>query len=278
LAGTLVFIIVGAGFCAATLHVPRHVTPTPSNAVVVEVLASDKAKLSAWWLHPIEPNGNCVIVLHGIADSRASSVGFAPMLLTDGYAVLVPDSRAHGASGGEFVTYGLLERHDVIAWTHWMKKEGCLKTYGLGESLGASILIQAAAVEPAFAAVVAECPYADLRDIAEYRVRRTLRMPNVMGLPLARLAVSSGMFYAKLADGLDFRKVSPVSSIVHTSTPILLIHGLSDSRTPASNSRRLAAAKPGNSLWLVPKADHTGASSTEPEEFRRRVLAWFAGH
>ena len=75
------------------------------------------------------------------------------MFLERGYAVLIPNSRAHGASGGEFVTYRLLEKYDVIGWAHWMKAEGCAKVYGLGESLGASILIQAAAVEPAFAAM-----------------------------------------------------------------------------------------------------------------------------
>jgi len=250
----------------------------PANAATVEVLANDGVKLSAWWLRPAEHNGNCVIVLHGIADSRASSVRFAPMFLAHGYEVLLPDSRAHGASGGKLVTYGLLEKYDVLAWTHWMKREGCDRIYGLGESLGASILIQAAAIEPAFAAIVAECPFADLREIAEYRIRRVLRMPAFIGFPLAKLAVSSGTFYARVADGFDFRSVSPVNSIGHTTTPILLIHGQDDFRTPPSHSQELAAANPSDPLWLVPKGGHTRASIAEPDEFRRRVLGWFAGH
>jgi hypothetical protein len=278
LSGALCFIAVGAGFCAVTLHVRRLVATAPPNAATVEVLANDNMRLSGWWLRPADRNGNCVIVLHGIGDSRASSVRFAPIFLAHGYLVLVPDSRAHGASGGEYVTYGLLERYDVIAWAHWMKREGCLKIYGLGESLGASILIQAAAVEPAFAAIVAESPFADLREIAEYRIRRILRLPAFIGFPLAKLAVSSGMVYARLADGFDFRRVSPVNSIGHTSTPILLIHGLNDSRTPPAHSQKLAAANASDPLWLVPKADHTRASSAEPDEFRRRVLGWFAEH
>ena len=47
--------------------------------------------------------------------------------------------------------------------------------YGLGESLGASILIQATAREPVFRAIVAECPFADLRAIAEFRVPQVKR-------------------------------------------------------------------------------------------------------
>jgi cephalosporin-C deacetylase-like acetyl esterase len=108
LAGVLCFVAVGAAFCAATLHVTRRVGATPPNALNVEVVANDNVRLVAWWLRPATPNGNCVIVLHGIADSRAGSAGFAPMFLTQGYGVLGPDSRAHGESGREFVTYGLL--------------------------------------------------------------------------------------------------------------------------------------------------------------------------
>jgi dipeptidyl aminopeptidase/acylaminoacyl peptidase len=86
------------------------------------------------------------------------------------------------------------------------------------------------------------------------------------------------MFYARIAYGLDFTQVSPINSIAQTATPILLIHGLADSRTPPENSERLARANPSDPLWLVPNAGHTGASAAAPENFRRRVLAWFATH
>jgi len=172
----------------------------------------------------------------------------------------------------------LLEKYDVIAWADWMKRAGCRNLYGLGESLGASILIQASAVSPVFAAMVAESPYADLREIAEYRVRRMSRMPGFVAIPLAKAVVSSAVLYARWVDGLDLLQVSPIRAISRESTPILLIHGLQDLRTPASNSENLERANPRNSLWLVPNAEHTGAAAAAPEEFRRRVLYWFAQH
>jgi dipeptidyl aminopeptidase/acylaminoacyl peptidase len=274
----LCFTLIGAIFCGATLHVPRRLGRAPLNAKTVAIIAADKANLSAWWIQPSKSNGSCVVVLHGIADSRVSAVGFAPMFLNQGYAVLLPDSRAHGASEGRFVTYGLLEKYDVITWTNWMMRAGCRNVYGLGESLGASILIQAAAVQPAFAAIVAECPYADLRETAEYRVRQMLRTPAFIAVPAAKMAVSSGMLYANWAHGLDFQQVSPIRSIARASSPILLIHGLNDFRTPSSNSEKLASANPRDPLWLVPNALHTGAAEAAPEEFRRRVLGWFTEH
>jgi uncharacterized protein len=276
--GLLSFSLVGAIFCGATLHVPRRLGRTPANAATVSIVTGDQVTLSAWWLRPPKPTGNCVLVLHGIADSRAGSIGFAPMFLDKGYAVLLPDSRAHGASNGQFVTYGLLERYDALGWADWMRKAGCSNIYALGESLGASILIEAAAIQPAFAAIVAECPYADLRETAEYRVRQMLRLPAFAAVPMAKIVVSSGALYARWVDGLNLDQVSPLGAIAHASTPVLLIHGLDDFRTPPSNSERLSRANPRDPLWLVPKALHTGAAVAQPDEFRRRVLTWFAEH
>jgi fermentation-respiration switch protein FrsA (DUF1100 family) len=214
------------------------------------------------------------MVLHGIGDSRVGSAGFAPLFLREGYSVLAPDGRGHGTSEGAYVTYGLREKFDTVAWVEWMQRAGCGKVYGLGESLGAAVLIQAAGVRSVFAAIVAECAFADLRGIAAYRVGQMTRMP----LFVSRFVVGSAWLYARAADGFDFDQVSPVRMIVGTPTPILLIHGLSDTRTPPSNSEELARANSRNSLWLVPGAVHTGASAAAPEEFRERVLGWFAAH
>lgn len=273
-AAAICYLGVGAAFCAATLHVPRVTHPRPFGATNVVVRARDGVSLRAWWLEPGKSNGSCVMVLHGIADSRAGAAGFAPMFLEQGYRVLLPDSRAHGESGGEFITYGLLEKYDAIAWAHWLHAQGCRGIYGLGESLGGSILIQAASVAPVFRAIVAECPYADLREIGEYRVRGMAPLPGLF----AKAVISSGLVYARFFDGLDLRQVSPVKTIAWTATPILLIHGLRDFRTPPSQSRELAAANPHDPLWLVPNAGHCGASAAAPVEFRRRVLGWFEDH
>jgi hypothetical protein len=245
----------------------------------VSIRAPDGAILEGWFGEPgARPSGRCVAILHGIADSRSGAAGFAPMFLAEGYAVLVPDSRGHGRSGGEFVTYGLLEKRDVIDWAHWMRSQGCTETYGLGESLGGSILIQASAIEPAFRAIVAECPFADLKAAGETRVQRLLPLPGWISQPMAQVIVANGVIYARLRYGLDFGQVSPITAMERTRTPILLIHGLEDRLTPYWHSQRLAQANPSAVLWLVPHANHVRASSTDPTGFRSRVLDWFARH
>ena len=287
--GSLLLLSVAAAvFCEATLRVPRRASGNLATMAAVypgatwrtvRIRALDGIVLEGWFVEVgAKPIGRCVVVLHGIADSNLGAAGFAPMFLAEGYSVLLPDSRGHGRSGGQLVTYGLLEKGDVLEWSHWMRREGCGEVYGLGESLGASILIQASAIEPAFRAVVAECPFADLRAIGESRVEDLLPLPGWVSKGVARFIVGSGLVYARLRYGLDFRQVVPTTAMEQTKTPILLIHGMEDRRTPYWHSLRLAQANASAVLWLVPRAEHVGASSAEPREFRLRVLDWFARH
>ena len=218
------------------------------------------------------------MVLHGIGDSRQGSAGYAPLFLDEGYSVLLPDSRAHGSSGGELVTYGLLEKFDVLSWAHWLRQQDCNALYALGESLGGSVLIQAAPLGTDFRAIIAESSFADLPTIAEFRVGQMFHLAPLLQSVIPSLLVRNSMIYANFRYGIDLRQVLPVESIRRVVTPILLIHGIADSRTPYWHSQALARANPNCVLWLVPNAEHTGAYSAMPSEFRRRVLGWFAEH
>jgi hypothetical protein len=237
----------------------------------VNVRTPDGVLLHAWWLEPAHPSGKAVIALHGIADSSMSSLGFAPLFLGHGYAVLAPDSRGHGQSGG-LATYGVLEARDVTQWTDWVgRKEPASAIFGLGESLGGAILLQSLRVGAPFHAVVAECAYTSFERIARERIRRQIFVPVI-----PNLIVETGIEYVKLRYGINLSQADTLAAIRDAHTPILLIHGLEDDRTSPENSRVLAAANPEwVRLWLVPAAGHTAAYKTDPGEFERRVLAWF---
>ncbi len=286
LAGALL-LLCGACelFCENTLRVPRVIPASPVVSApgedpiwrTVAIPARDHAQLEASLVTPRTGNGKCVLVLHGIGFNRDSMRGFVRLFTSHGYKVLAPDDRAHGDSGGDVVTYGALEKFDTVDWAHWLKTEGCAAIYGFGESMGASILIQAAAVDPVFRALVAECPYSDLRTEGEYRVRQMASgLPEWAAVPLAKVMVQSALIYARLRFGVDLGHVSPLEDIPRIHAPIFLIHGLADTKTPSWNSVVLQHANPAAALWLVPGARHVAASSTVPEEFNRRVLDWFA--
>lgn len=88
----------------------------------VAITTSDQVKLQAWLVRPANANGDAAIVLHGVGDNRLGMTGYAEMLLRHGFTVLMPDARGHGASGGQVVTYGLLERNDIRQWVEFVNE------------------------------------------------------------------------------------------------------------------------------------------------------------
>jgi alpha-beta hydrolase superfamily lysophospholipase len=282
--GVALCLAAGVVLCEAAIRVPKKATPETyfagSNLRAVQIAASDGAVLRAWLFTPENGNGNSVIALHGIADSRAGVMGLARLFVENQYSVLTPDNRGHGESGGELATYGLREADDVHRWVDWLKaSEHPRHVFGMGESLGAGVLLQSLAGERRFSAVVAECPFASFEGVAEDRVAQRIPGPQLMRRALAVPMVWSGFLYARMKYGLDFRAASPEDALAGSATPVLLIHGLADTNIYPRHSQTLAVRSPRNTtLWLVPGARHTAAFGSAPVEFPRRVLGWFADH
>jgi hypothetical protein len=244
----------------------------------VQIPSVDGARLSAWLFRPNHGTGDAVILLHGHGDNRGGMLPFVPMFLRRQYSVLVPDARAHGESGGDFATFGLYESRDLRRWVDWWSTQssrGCV--YGLGESMGAAILLQALPVEPRFCAVVAESPYATFREVAYDRLGRKVGVGPGISRALFGPLLSEAFLYARLRYGIDFNRNAPADSVAATRVPILLVHGERDFNIPLRHCQAILNNHSGvMEFWPVLGAGHTGAFRREPEEFERRVTDWFA--
>ena len=145
----------------------------------VSVTASDGSDLQGWFARPAKANDDSVILLHGAGDNRQGMTGFAELFLSNGFAVLVPDSRAHGESGGDFPTYRLKERDDVHVWFDWLAMQQHPKCiFGMGESMGAAVLLQSVEKERRFCAVVAESSFASFRHAGTCRITAGVEHEN----------------------------------------------------------------------------------------------------
>ena len=243
----------------------------------VAISGQDGAQLRGWFIRPALGNGDAVILLHGIGDNRQGMLTYAELFLANGHSVLLPDSRAQGESQGAFATYGIKEADDIRRWFEWLENAAhprCI--YGLGESMGAAILLQSLKAESHFCAVIAESPFATFREIAYVRVGRFLRVGPWLGRVVLRPAVELAFLYGKSRYGVDLTHASPERAVENVRIPILLIHGLDDHNIPPIHSREIQAHNPSDiTLWEVPRAQHCGAIAVAPEEFGRRVLEWF---
>lgn len=243
------------------------------------IAAGDGVVLRAWSIRPRTGNGEAVILLHGLSDNRMGMIGYAGLFLRHGFAVLMPDARAHGASQGQLATYGLLESDDIHRWFDWLEQnQHPICIFGFGESMGAAQILQSLQSEPRFCAVAAESSFSSFREIAYDRVGQFFGTGPWLGRTALRLTVEAAFAYARWKYNLNFEQVSPETIVAATKVPVLLIHGRDDSNIPVRHSRLIAAAKPGLPVWEVPHADHCGAISVAPHELEQRLVDWFAGH
>jgi dipeptidyl aminopeptidase/acylaminoacyl peptidase len=284
---SLLAIFLGElAFRPLRVHVSEHQSAEDTAARFgaalrnVSVTASDGTRLQGWFVRPAKANGDAVILLHGVAGNRQGMMGFARLFLSNGFAVLVPDSRAEGDSEGDFPTYGLKESDDVHWWFDWLVMQQNPKcVFGMGESMGAAILLQAVEEEKRFCAVVAESSFASFRQVAYLRVGQSFHAGPWLGRVALRPAVEIAFLYGRLTRGVNLADASPERSVEGSRVPIFLIHGLADDNIPPQQSERIRAHNPaGIVLWEVPHAGHCGAVNADHQEFDRRVLGWFTSH
>jgi dipeptidyl aminopeptidase/acylaminoacyl peptidase len=287
-------LVAGIMLAEFSLKLPRRPISDSYRQLVYQRVAIDHARLEdasirakdgillrGWFVKPDAGNGSVVVLLHGVTDNRLGMAGYGEFLLQHGYSVLLPDARDHGESEGHLASYGLREGEDVHKWVDWIYQKhppNCV--YGLGESMGAAILLQSLASEKRFCAVVAESSFADFREGAYDRVSHYTGSATTIGArTLLRPAIEIGVMYARLRYGLNLTTVSPRQAVADSATPVLLIHGAIDVNIRPRNSELIHKASLDHSvLWEVPMAAHCGAWSTAPHEFEARLLSFFSEH
>jgi alpha-beta hydrolase superfamily lysophospholipase len=246
-----------------------------------DVRAPDGILLRGWKVRAPVPSGagklpnDWVLAFHGVADNRMGVLEHARILLLTGYNVVMMDARAHGASDGPMATYGWLERYDTRAIVDALETaEHPRHLFALGESMGAGIALQSAAVEPRIEAVVAEASFASLRE-ASYDYAGLRRSP-LLGKTLFAPGTWTMIYHAESLAHLPASEVAPEKAVAARAFPVLLICDGNDVALPCRHTQRIYdAARGPKHMWVVPGAFHTAALGYQPGEFRRRVLAFY---
>jgi pimeloyl-ACP methyl ester carboxylesterase len=284
---SIVSAFVGRALGPAVLH-PMNLNPnrilqtegmierTGATKEDFSVTAPDGVELRGWKVRARAPNGDWVLLFHDVSDNRTGVVGHAEFLLRHGHSVVMMDSRAHGESSGDMATYGWKERYDTVAIVNaFYATERVRHLAALGVSMGAAIALQAAAVEPRIEAVVAESPFADLREVSyDYG---GLDFSPLLGKTLFRPATILAMDGMAKSGRFPPDSVSPEKAVASRPFPVLLICGTRDHRIPCRHAERIYRSAIGTKeLWIVEGAPHAAALGRAPEEYEDRVVRFLA--
>ena len=238
----------------------------------VEISAPDGTRLAGHWYGCPEPR-RVIVAMHGWRSSWARDfASILPFWHEQGCAVLLAEQRAHGDSGGEVIGYGVLERHDCLAWAEYAahRTGGALPVWLAGISMGATTVMLAAGLDgiPApVRGVIADCGFTSIGAMWDLVARKRCRLPPELLRP-----VTDRLCRKKL--GFGPREVTTTDALRRTALPVLLIHGLGDDFVPPQMSEENYAACGGRAkrLLRIPHAAHTMSHAVEPERYEAAVM------
>lgn len=212
------------------------------------------------------PTENTVILVHGIGGDRWTMMSYGDLYLDKGFNILVYDTRNHALSGGKDVSYGYYEKDDLDSVVQYVKKQHPNGIIGIeGVSMGASSVVLYAdkyAANNDVSFYVADCPYSDLNSLFTVRLHDDYHIPNL-------LLIQYASFVSKIRSGFFLGQVSPLNGIDKVKTPMLFIHGKSDTYVPTQMGIDLYNKKGGNKqLLLVNNAAHAKSITTDRQGYK----------
>ena len=236
----------------------------------VEFQARDGVMIRGWWL-PRPASKQVVIGCTGHRGAKHELLGIGSGLWRAGNNVLLFDFRGRGASDLAACSLAYHEMEDLQAAVDYVCGRLPEARLGvIGYSMGAAVALLVAAREPRLRAVVADSPFATMRDVIGHAFERR-RIPTRPMLGLTG-------WVNRWRYGYCFDAVEPVEVVgAIAPRPILLIHGTDDSIIPVDHSRAIfAAAGEPKELWILPGVKHCGGYFADRSYYVARVVQFFA--
>lgn len=200
-----------------------------------------------------------VMLLHGFRCSGLYMADYAEYYRqTYGYSVLLPDARAHGKSGGDYVGMGWLERLDGLLWLQRIiervGEDAKIIVHGISMGGATAMMMCGEKLPPQVRFVVEDCGYTSVRDELAWQLNTRYHVPLFPSL-------YAGNVVCRLVAGYGFWEASSVEQLEKATLPMLFIHGEKDAFVPYYMSALLleASAAPQKELVSVPGARHLEA-------------------
>ncbi len=220
----------------------------------VKIMAPDGVELVGHF-HPHPNPKRVILAFHGWRSGWSRDFGFiADFWFDRGCSVLFLEQRGQNNSGGAYIGFGMLERHDCAAWARWMHRRtgGRLPLYLAGISMGATTVLMASDLElpPSVKGILADCGFTSPHAIWKHVTEKNLHIPFLL-----QGIVANEICKKELRIGS--KECSTQEALRNTKIPVLFFHGTDDKFVPVEmtyeNYKATASPK---RLLVVPGAQH----------------------
>ena len=215
-----------------------------------------------------------VICFHGYTSKGMSDyIGLSDYYLKRGYAMLLPDARAHGESEGEYIGFGCLDRKDALVWIHWLIQEvgEDVEIVLHGTSMGGATVLMTSGLElPAqVKGIVSDCGFTSPKEVFTHVLN------SMYHLPAFPVIQGADIMNKKLA-GYGMDECNAKREVAHAKVPILFIHGSNDNFVPTHMCNEIydCCASPKKKL-IVEGAAHAESYYKDTEKYEQALNEFF---
>ena len=239
----------------------------------ITIKSHDGYTLSGTFIPNPEPTAKTIVFLHGFMENRTVGLNYLNLYMQSGFNMLLIDSRNHGQSGGDSVTWGNLEKYDLDQWISWVQQRVPNGTIGVhGISMGAATALMHAELNESnkrVAFYIADSAYSDFETLMELQINRYL---NSTHMEIAKILLQYANVVSYFHSRSTFQQASPLRAVQHVTTPILYIHGDADELVPAYMSLELQEATKGPSeVFIFANSTHGSAIFDDQKNYRAIV-------
>ncbi len=240
----------------------------------VDIRSKDGLRLHATYF----PNGKgkkIVIGFHGYTSQGMSDyIGLSDYYLRNGYQMLLPDARAHGSSGGEYIGFGCLDRYDALGWIQWVV-EKCgeeVQIFLHGISMGGATVLMTGGQElPAqVKGIISDCGFTSPKEVFTHVLHSMYHLP---AFPMIQIA--DAVNRKKAGYGLD--ECNAAREAEKIQIPVLLIHGDADTFVPCSMCQKIYENCPTAEQLIVEGAGHAESYYKDREAYEKALDDFLGG-
>lgn len=221
-----------------------------------ELLNMRGMKVQCSWFEPDTPTAalqSCVVYLHGNCGSRCDGLEVL-FLLKHGFSLFVYDACGSGLSDGQYVSLGFYERQDLAAVIEYLHSSGRVKAIGLwGRSMGAVTSIMYASRDPSIQCIVADSPFANLRQLCGDLVAQ-----HGGWVPTTVVKAVVKRIRKKICSmaGFDINDLDSLKYAALCEVPAFMFHGRDDTFVTPKHSIAVSNAYAGSCIHKVVDGDH----------------------
>ncbi|MDO4543686.1 MAG: alpha/beta hydrolase [Clostridia bacterium] len=233
------------------------------------IRSNDGLNLHARLLKSPNPVG-CVMLFHGFRSSPERDFNIMiPFLYENNYSLLLVDVRAHGKSGGRYMTYGVKEGEDCALWANELSKRfPALPLFAFGTSMGAATVMFASDKPLAnVKGIIADCGFTSPWDVLAFSWRRKMRTSPKLIMPFISI-------WIRLLCGYNPKRRT-ADRLKNTKVPCFFIHGKTDATIPyAMTVENSGACAAWHKLLLVENGEHCTNFIVANEEYCQELLSF----